>query len=483
MHAGVRGWAARLGAPAAFLAAVTVAVLRRPRRPARERSAVAPAIHRRRLDYRSPLPRRAARRDARCDRRALRHDRRRAALAQSQARPGQDPGRAPRQGSLTSARVPRRVFGVAAALAALVGLPSAAAAAAPPPLHAGSYYVVSAYDGATLAARNASERRAPASITKLMTVLVALEHAGLDEVVTVPAAAAGIGESTMFLRAGRAGDRARPRDRRARPERERRGHGARLHAGDGSIPRFVALMNEKARRLGLRDTHYVNPHGLDAAGHVSSARDAVRLARAALQESLPSRTLCARARHARDRAHASPRPTTCSRATRRSSAARPATRPLRAGRRSPPRARAVSPSSRPCSASRPGRSGTTIWRRCSAGRSREYDPWSRSRAGPHVRARSHRLRPPRRAAGRASPGRATGAGREAAGRAGRRSGRRWRFRSSGVGVSARCASTTAAGSSRASPLVAAEAVAEPERSARRAWYAERTLHHLGGLVS
>jgi D-alanyl-D-alanine carboxypeptidase (penicillin-binding protein 5/6) len=50
------------------------------------------------------------------------------------------------------------------------------------------------------------------------------------------------------------------------------------YVGNGSIPAFVAMMNEKARQLGLTETHFANPDGLDAAGHYSSARDVTKLA-------------------------------------------------------------------------------------------------------------------------------------------------------------------------------------------------------------
>ena len=55
------------------------------------------------------------------------------------------------------------------------------------------------------------------------------------------------------------------------------------YVGDGSIPRFVELMNEKAGQLGLPSTHFENPHGLDQPGHVSSARDMTTLLTAALR--------------------------------------------------------------------------------------------------------------------------------------------------------------------------------------------------------
>ena len=54
--------------------------------------------------------------------------------------------------------------------------------------------------------------------------------------------------------------------------------------GRGSVGRFVELMNARARELGLTDTHFANPDGLDAPGHVSSARDVTKLARVAMRE-------------------------------------------------------------------------------------------------------------------------------------------------------------------------------------------------------
>ena len=56
-------------------------------------------------------------------------------------------------------------------------------------------------------------------------------------------------------------------------------------SGNGSLPRFVELMNAKAKALGLTSTHFENPHGLDQAGHVSSARDVTTLLTAALRNS------------------------------------------------------------------------------------------------------------------------------------------------------------------------------------------------------
>jgi len=53
-------------------------------------------------------------------------------------------------------------------------------------------------------------------------------------------------------------------------------------AAGGDVTTFVGWMKERARQLGLRDTHFVRPDGLDAPGHVSSARDVALLARIAM---------------------------------------------------------------------------------------------------------------------------------------------------------------------------------------------------------
>src|SRR3954451_17726492 len=90
---------------------------------------------------------------------------------------------------------------LAVVCAALVAC-GAAAAASPPPVVAPAYIVRGGPGATVLAARSPDVERAPASMTKLMTVLVALEHARLSEVVTVSPLAARVGESSVNLRAG-----------------------------------------------------------------------------------------------------------------------------------------------------------------------------------------------------------------------------------------------------------------------------------------
>jgi D-alanyl-D-alanine carboxypeptidase (penicillin-binding protein 5/6) len=168
------------------------------------------------------------------------------------------------------------------AVLATSGLASSAGAQAPEPqISAASWYLVGE-DGAVLARRDSARPRAIASITKLMTAIVVLEHAKLDGVVRVGSRAAGIGESTVYLRAGEELTVAELLRATLIPSANDAAEALALHVGDGSVDRFVELMNEKASELGLSDTHFENPHGLDEAGHVSSARDTTALVRFAL---------------------------------------------------------------------------------------------------------------------------------------------------------------------------------------------------------
>ncbi len=123
----------------------------------------------------------------------------------------------------------------------------------------------------------------PASTTKIMTALTALEKGKPDSVVTVGGSAAACDGSSLELRAG---DRLRLRDLL---------YGMMLVSGNdaaeavaehiaGSVPAFVALMNAKARQLGATNTHFSNPHGLpDPSNHYTTANDLARIAAQAMQ--------------------------------------------------------------------------------------------------------------------------------------------------------------------------------------------------------
>jgi D-alanyl-D-alanine carboxypeptidase (penicillin-binding protein 5/6) len=169
------------------------------------------------------------------------------------------------------------------ALAAALAL-AVVAAAAPPAVDAEAYLVQNAGTGEVLASHDERERLPIASITKLMTAIVALEQASVEEVATVSARTASIGESTINLRPGERvtlGELIRAALVQSANDAA---NAIAAYVGRGSVTRFVALMNVRARQLGLSDTHFVNPDGLDADGHVSSARDVTKLARVAMNK-------------------------------------------------------------------------------------------------------------------------------------------------------------------------------------------------------
>jgi D-alanyl-D-alanine carboxypeptidase (penicillin-binding protein 5/6) len=166
---------------------------------------------------------------------------------------------------------------------ATCGLAATATAASPfADVAATSFVVENAATGEVLAARKPDARVPIASITKLMTVLVTLDHARLTDVVRVDRAAAAVGESSIPLRAG---DRLTVRDLIEAALIQSANNAAdalALHVA-GSYPAFARLMNAKAAELGLDGTHFVRPDGLDVPGHLSTARDVTKLARIAMR--------------------------------------------------------------------------------------------------------------------------------------------------------------------------------------------------------
>jgi len=145
------------------------------------------------------------------------------------------------------------------------------------PIHGKAAYLVDVDSRVVLWAKDADTPRAPASLTKLMTAMVAADDAGsLDKVVVVDPAATSIEPSLMGLTAG---ERVSVRDLI---------YGLFLDSGNdaaealarGIVPRdrFIRQMNQKAKSVGLTQTQFVNPSGLDAAGHGMSAHDIAHLA-------------------------------------------------------------------------------------------------------------------------------------------------------------------------------------------------------------
>jgi len=186
------------------------------------------------------------------------------------------------------------------ALLVVSGLPRAAAAvpvsrsaapfaALPPPaLSAKAAFVFDASVGTELYALEPDERRAPASLTKVATALVVLEHAGLDDIVTIePGDQVDLSESHVGPDGLQPGDRLSVRDLLAgllipsgndAARALARHVGGKIAGGDVSPEdarrAFIAEMNRLAAKMGLENTRFTNPSGIDDPGnHYSSARD------------------------------------------------------------------------------------------------------------------------------------------------------------------------------------------------------------------
>lgn len=143
--------------------------------------------------------------------------------------------------------------------------------------------VLRTIDGRTLWERDAETQRAMASTTKIMTALVVLDNAELTDTVTVSAAAAAVGEAEVGLVAGETYTVQQLLEAMLIHSGNDAAFALAEHvAGDATA--FVALMNEKAAQLGLTHTAYTNPHGLDEAGHFTSAADLATLSAVAMAD-------------------------------------------------------------------------------------------------------------------------------------------------------------------------------------------------------
>lgn len=145
------------------------------------------------------------------------------------------------------------------------------------PIHGQAAYLVDLDARQVLWERDPETPRAPASLTKLITAMVAVDDAGsLDRVVTVPVQATQVVPSLMGLSAG---ERLTVRELLEGLFLDSGNDAAEALAG-GIVPRdrFIRQMNQKAKSIGLTASHFVNPSGLDADGHVMSAHDLARTA-------------------------------------------------------------------------------------------------------------------------------------------------------------------------------------------------------------
>ncbi len=176
----------------------------------------------------------------------------------------------------------RIVCALLASLAALAATSAAPALAAPkqrPNLgQAASAILIDSRDGSVILAKDPRERRPMASTTKLMTALLTLERTKPNQVFTASSYRAAPVESKISLRPG---ERMRVSDLFEGMMLESANDAAETLAEGvaGSRARFVAAMNARARALGLTDTSYGNPIGLDDSSTHTSARDLAALAR------------------------------------------------------------------------------------------------------------------------------------------------------------------------------------------------------------
>lgn len=150
-----------------------------------------------------------------------------------------------------------------------------------PSIKASALYLVELKSGRVLLEKDATRRLPPASLTKLMTALVALEAATLEQVVRVDRRAL-VHRSSLKLRSG---EQFLLRDLLTAmlvTSANDACEAIAWHVG-GNAGRFVTLMNERARTLGLKNTHFANACGFDAPGHYSTAADLAKLTEQALQ--------------------------------------------------------------------------------------------------------------------------------------------------------------------------------------------------------
>ena len=144
--------------------------------------------------------------------------------------------------------------------------------------------------GRILYEKNADSRSLIASTTKIMTALVVCEQCNVLDRMRIPKEAVGIEGSSMYLQEGEV------------LTIQELLYGLMLHSGNdaavalaiycgGTVEGFAEMMNDKARQIGMQNSHFENPNGLDAPGHYSTARDLAMLAAYAMQNPIFSKTV------------------------------------------------------------------------------------------------------------------------------------------------------------------------------------------------
>ena len=182
----------------------------------------------------------------------------------------------------------KRLFVMAVAILLAAALPLSANA-----ISAQKAILMDGNTGRLLYDKNADSRSLIASTTKIMTALVVCEQCNVLDRMRIPREAVGIEGSSMYLQEG---EILTVQDLL---------YGMMLHSGNdaatalaiycgGTVEGFAQLMNDKAHSLGMRNSHFVNPHGLDAPEHYSTAKDLAILAREAMKNPIFSATVSAK---------------------------------------------------------------------------------------------------------------------------------------------------------------------------------------------
>ena len=183
-------------------------------------------------------------------------------------------------------RLKKWIAGTAAALLAAVLFTSTQVQA----ISAKKAIVVDAQTGRVLYAQGENDRALIASTTKIMTALIICEQCNVLDRMKIPKEAVGIEGSSMYLQEGEV------------LTLQELLYGLMLRSGNdaavalaiycgGTVEGFAQLMNDKAHRLGMENTHFSNPNGLDAPDHYSTARDMAVLAAYAMENPIFRQTV------------------------------------------------------------------------------------------------------------------------------------------------------------------------------------------------
>lgn len=159
---------------------------------------------------------------------------------------------------------------------------AAASSNTKPTINSRRYAIYDRLSGRCIYGKDENKQTAMASTTKIMTAIIVVENCNLNDTVTITAKAAGTGGSTLGINTN---DKITVNDLL---------YGLMLRSGNdaavalaihtaGSVEEFANMMNEKAKKIGLKNTHFVTPHGLDNAEHYTTAYELAKLTDYALK--------------------------------------------------------------------------------------------------------------------------------------------------------------------------------------------------------